>query len=100
MTEFIRRGDVYNLILGGHLKSAGSRKKAEEWLNIVPSVNVMPIVYAKWLDVDDDMTGINYRCSNCRRTTYTAKQYDLKGNEYVYKYCPHCAARMDVKYKT
>lgn len=69
------------------------RRSAEAYDIIISALTKGERDKGAWIDCFDAY-GVNYRCSICGKLTFSAKQYDLRGNEYVYAYCPNCGAAM------
>lgn len=66
---------------------AGGFCRVERWINIAPTVDAEPIKHGRWIKWEGDVL----TCSNC-------KHYWIQsGDQYDYRYCPYCEARMDAK---
>ena len=50
----------------------------------IPSADVKPVVHAEWICHEPEI-GLYYSCSKCGHNA-------LQG---MYKFCPHCGAKMD-----
>ena len=48
----------------------------------------------EWVEEYSDWGGIVGRCTACNKQTYSAINYDIKGNRHEMAYCPKCGARM------
>lgn len=56
------------------------------WIKLIPTVDAVEVVHAKWERVYLPRNREAMRCSNCRKHLGT---FDLTD------YCPHCGAKMD-----
>ena len=63
-------------------------------IDLAPTIEAEPVKHGKWDLVEGDCS-ILARCSVCGRNVVGGISWDLKGNEYRYKYCPNCGAKMD-----
>lgn len=79
MAEYISREDVLETLrkanIGGYITDR---------LIEIPAADVQPIQHGKWIGVDYDTY---FECSECKHMT----------DWQLYKYCPYCGARMDLK---
>jgi len=79
---------------GRHYVYGIDREKYDAWdeiidaLNGIPSSDVAPVVYGKWV-ADMTTTLDTVKCSSCRKA-FQAYYSD-------YQYCPRCGAKMDEK---
>ena len=58
----------------------------------MPTVDAVPVVHGRWIDIDSEMYTWKIRCNKCgheRSMMSTGQIYPM--------YCEDCGARMDVK---
>lgn len=108
MDEFIRKNDVYNLknafdslvkkeIKCDNIENIIFAKAMETAFNMieqavreVPAADVVEVIHAKWEHTHTSESYFNecWRCSACGFE-------DTEG--FVFEFCPHCGAKMDLK---
>lgn len=58
---------------------------AKQVVDKIPTADVAPVVHSRWFPYSKQML----ICDNC------AHYWIAKGDQYDFKYCPNCGARMD-----
>lgn len=61
------------------------------------TLDVAPVVHAKWKVVEVDATQTKFACSKCGRTIECGNDYFMKPTKHIgaiYPYC-HCGSKMD-----
>lgn len=61
-------------------------------LNCVPAVDAVPVVHARWIEVDEGDGDYTYDCSVCGGKWWLAADTPEANGM---KYCPYCGAKMD-----
>ena len=92
MAEYISRDDVLRKFIEGNGHdddrfTEGYNFAVQEYreeVKKIPAADVQPIQRGKWIGVDYDTY---FECSECKHMT----------DWQLYKYCPYCGARMDLK---
>lgn len=97
MAEYITKEQVletqcekcpdYNCILPCHTHNA---------IKNLPTVDVVPVIHAKWERAGCSSLIDRYRCSNCHSEPCKKQieEYKTWGWDFT-DYCPHCGAKMD-----
>ena len=68
---------------------AGNHSALKALINMQPTVDAVPVVYGHW---KEDTGGYGFwLCSHCGFVS------EASAADLLYRYCPHCGARMDVK---
>ena len=104
MDEYIEKRKVVNLLIELEnefqqfkpfkgFEHAMYRKLCEAEIAIekLPAADVVPVVHARWIYVEETLATSNgYCCSACRRPRWLSPDVPE-----VFKYCPKCGAKMD-----
>ena len=68
-------------------------------LDEAETLDVAPVVHAKWKVIEVEATQTRFACSKCNKTVECGNDYFLKPTKHIgaiYPYC-HCGAKMDLK---
>lgn len=100
MADFVSRSKVEFELCGGNLpeKYKAFVRRVLNDKNLVPAVDVVPVVHGRWIS-RETMAGQVYTvCSQC----FTDFSYRPEGKESFVKidmqgapYCPNCGSKMD-----
>lgn len=55
----------------------------------MPTLHIRPVIYARWLNYDENHESPYFICSNCGHTSTIGKT----------NYCPICGAKMEKEYE-
>lgn len=72
------------------MQSMYHRRKLTEKFMALPTVDTIPVVHGRWIDIDSETYTWKIRCSKCgheRSMMSTGQIYPM--------YCENCGARMD-----
>ena len=58
----------------------------------LPSVDAVPVVHGRWVEIDEGDGDYTYDCSLCGFKWFLVDGTPLENGM---KYCPHCGAKMD-----
>ena len=61
-------------------------------LDLMPTVDAVPVVHGRWETVEDWDGDEHYQCSECK-AEYVLIDGTPEDNDYLF--CPHCGAKMD-----
>lgn len=65
------------------------RREVSRWVDEAPTVDAVPVVHGRW---KEDPSGYGFWiCSACGFVS------EASAANVLYKFCPHCGARMDGK---
>lgn len=81
MAEYIKREDA--IMAANH--AWAKCLEPSQYIEIIPSADVAPVVHAKWIHNDEWWEFI---CTHCHKAIENIKRY---------QYCPHCGAKMDLE---
>lgn len=65
-------------------------RSATEIVENAPTTDVVPVVYSEWLENENFDDGF-WTCSACGFVS------EASAAPYLYKYCPHCGAKMQAE---
>ena len=90
MSKLIDEQAAYDVLTDYYHHSTDTQHAAlREALGRVESVDAVPVVHGRW---KEDPSGYGFWiCSHCGFVS------EASGADILYRYCPHCGARMDGK---
>ena len=68
-----------------------SSETVNQTINNIPSVNVRPVIYGKWIK---GHWHNSVSCANCSVCNFEAHHNEFRGVQKYYKLCPNCGAIM------
>ena len=98
--EYISRADAVDTIKKNFKYLPGYMNATINYIKALPSADVEPVAYGRWVYVDDDdMRYDTYYCSECRNriTVDSHRRDDIGFTIDDMKRCNKCGARMDTQ---
>ena len=87
--DYIRKADAIDDLHTQLMYRMGSddmKRRLDDWVKTLPSVDVVPVVHARW----ENYSPITIKCSRCGHVIHDWRYSECK-------YCPNCGAKMDAR---
>ena len=85
--DYIRKADAIDDLHTQLMYRMGSddmKRRLDDWVKTLPSVDVVPVVHAGW----ENYSPITIKCSRCEHVIHDWRYSECN-------FCPNCGAKMD-----
>ena len=87
--DYIRKADAIDDLHTQLMYRMGSddmKRRLDDWVKTLPSVDVVPVVHAGW----ENYSPITIKCSRCGHVIHDWRYSECN-------FCPNCGAKMDAQ---